>query len=422
MSGFFSLGGGTGIGKVDEEHHHHHHPHPHHLQHQDQDQDQQHDDGVINPYGLYLFKNEEIYSKRFELWQQYYQLQQHQHRQQLLQQQPHYDLGVGVSPSGRTDQKRSSSVSSGGGGGGVDDLNRNNNVDQLASSWDIFSGGRSVEGGGDSKVMRQGGYGIGGGSGSGSGSGSGGGINCQDCGNQAKKDCQHMRCRTCCKARGFHCQTHVKSTWVPAAKRREHQQQLMSLTQQQNLGNQQLSLMMRASSGDDQNPKRLREDHHHHHHQNQPSIAVAGSGSGGMGMILSAPQHQSTSSGLQVGHFPAEVNSPAVFRCVRVSAMNEAEEQLAYQTSLNVGGHVFKGILYDHGPEARYHHPGEGSSSAGGGGGGGGQHHQLNLITSNTTATTSINQGVTYVDPSSAYPTPFSAFMAGTQFFPPPRS
>jgi len=57
------------------------------------------------------------------------------------------------------------------------------------------------------------------------GSGSGG-ISCQDCGNQAKKDCPHMRCRTCCKSRGFDCQTHVKSTWVPAARRRERQQQL----------------------------------------------------------------------------------------------------------------------------------------------------------------------------------------------------
>jgi LRP1 type putative zinc finger protein len=54
------------------------------------------------------------------------------------------------------------------------------------------------------------------------------GISCQDCGNQAKKDCTHMRCRTCCKSRGFHCQTHVKSTWVPASRRRERQQQLSS--------------------------------------------------------------------------------------------------------------------------------------------------------------------------------------------------
>lgn len=46
---------------------------------------------------------------------------------------------------------------------------------------------------------------------------------CQDCGNQAKKDCPHRRCRTCCKSRGFDCTTHVKSTWVPAARRRERQ-------------------------------------------------------------------------------------------------------------------------------------------------------------------------------------------------------
>jgi LRP1 type putative zinc finger protein len=67
-----------------------------------------------------------------------------------------------------------------------------------------------------------------GGAGSGGGGG-GGGVSCQDCGNQAKKDCVHQRCRTCCKSRGFTCSTHVKSTWVPAAKRRERQQQLAVL-------------------------------------------------------------------------------------------------------------------------------------------------------------------------------------------------
>jgi LRP1 type putative zinc finger protein len=62
----------------------------------------------------------------------------------------------------------------------------------------------------------------------GAGGGSGG-VSCQDCGNQAKKDCAHQRCRTCCKSRGFTCPTHVKSTWVPAAKRRERQQQIAAL-------------------------------------------------------------------------------------------------------------------------------------------------------------------------------------------------
>lgn len=62
------------------------------------------------------------------------------------------------------------------------------------------------------------------------GGSSGGGVNCQDCGNQAKRDCVHLRCRTCCKSRGFQCQTHVRSTWVPAAKRRERQHQLAAVS------------------------------------------------------------------------------------------------------------------------------------------------------------------------------------------------
>ncbi|CAN7121733.1 unnamed protein product [Brassica rapa subsp. narinosa] len=37
-----------------------------------------------------------------------------------------------------------------------------------------------------------------------------GSMNCQDCGNQAKKDFPHMRCRACRKGQGFDYQTHVK--------------------------------------------------------------------------------------------------------------------------------------------------------------------------------------------------------------------
>ena len=60
--------------------------------------------------------------------------------------------------------------------------------------------------------------------GGGGSSGSAGSTTCTDCGNQAKKDCPHQRCRTCCKSRGFDCTTHVRSTWIPAARRREKQQ------------------------------------------------------------------------------------------------------------------------------------------------------------------------------------------------------
>ncbi|XP_057489841.1 protein EXPRESSION OF TERPENOIDS 1-like [Actinidia eriantha] len=260
---------------------------------------------------LFLLRNEEIYNKSFELWQQYYNL-----HQQKLHQLQEKDL---AGPSS-DEQYRS-------------------------------------------RAMRQG----------------GGGVNCQDCGNQAKKDCPYLRCRTCCKSRGFECQTHVKSTWVAAAKRRERQQQLSLLQQHQQDQQQQQQMSFR-----NENPKRQRESN--------------------------------TRSGLEVGHFPVQYNSEAVFRCVRVSSTDDADhEQLAYQTAVNIGGHVFKGILYDQGPY------GGGESSSRGGGGGG---QPLSLTTAVTTATTaathSYHQGVNMLDPS-LYSAPLNAFMAGTQFFPPPR-
>ncbi|KAI0520554.1 hypothetical protein KFK09_008030 [Dendrobium nobile] len=178
------------------------------------------------------------------------------------------------------------------------------------------------------------------------------GISCQDCGNQARKDCSHMRCRTCCKNRGFHCQTHVKSTWVPAAKRRDRNQ--------------------RFAAGESSRRAVIDQD-----------------------MI-----------------FPAEVCLPAVFRCVRVKQVDEAEEQLAYQTAVSIRGHVFKGLLYDQGPqfssaERQMLHSGESSSSAAGGFGTG-------VIMGSATAAA----GDLVTDTSSIYPNPVGAFMAGTLFFP----
>ncbi|XAR57944.1 hypothetical protein NMG60_11026262 [Bertholletia excelsa] len=216
----------------------------------------------------------------------------------------------------------------------------------------------------------------------------GGGISCQDCGNQAKKDCAHMRCRTCCKSRGFNCQTHVKSTWVPAPKRREKQQQLAALQQQQ-----------QQQNVERENPKRQRE--------NPPVSSLACTGR--------------NASGLEVANFPAEVNYPAVFRCVRVSSIDDADEEYAYQTAVNIGGHVFKGLLYDQGPESQFP-AGESSSGAANG---------FNLITASaTSAVTATTDGATaavgstgaapFLDPSH-YAVPLNTFMSGTQFFPHPR-
>ncbi|KAL1351678.1 hypothetical protein HN51_015570 [Arachis hypogaea] len=217
-----------------------------------------------------------------------------------------------------------------------------------------------------------------------SGSGLGSGTNCQDCGNQAKKDCLHLRCRTCCRSRGFQCSTHVKSTWVPAAKRCERQHTLASLQQQQP------GRAGEGEGGGDVHSRRSRE----------ASACVP--------MPI-------TTTGLELGQFPPELNSPAVFRCVKVSPMDAPDERYAYQTAVNIGGHVFKGILYDQGPDGPFATnaaaAGEGSSH----GGGEPHHQQLSLITTTSGA------GITF-DPSQLYPAPMNAFMAGTQFFPPPRT
>ncbi|CAL0305853.1 unnamed protein product [Lupinus luteus] len=272
-----------------------------------------------NRNSLLLFRNEEIYNKGFEIWPQCY------HQNQSLN---NYYSSYGAGPS-RRNSIPSSNV-------GYDDVSLSDESMRFGLT-----------------VMRTGGS-------------SSSGMNCQDCGNQAKKECVHLRCRTCCKSRGFQCQTHVKSTWVPAAKRRERQQHNTS--------------------------KR------HRHHQG-----------------LQFPPHVTT-TGLEVGvQFPPEVNSTAVFRCVRVTAVDTPEEQYAYQAAVNIGGHVFKGILYDQGPEGSYTNI-EGSS---GGVAGVEAQQQIGQLTSPTTVTTTGN----LFDPSSLYAPPLmNAFMAGTQFFPPPRS
>lgn len=156
---------------------------------------------------LFLYRNEEIYhnnNKGFEIWPQSLS--------------NYYSFGVG--PSSRRS------------------FNINHDIDASDESTRFgFT------------VMRQGGVGS--------------GMNCQDCGNQAKKDCVHLRCRTCCKSRGFQCQTHVKSTWVPAAKRRERLQQLAQLQRQQQEQEQQEQQQQQQQQQflRVDNPKRQRESH-----------------------------------------------------------------------------------------------------------------------------------------------------------------
>ncbi|CAN1173248.1 Protein SHORT INTERNODES, partial [Linum perenne] len=137
---------------------------------------------------------------------------------------------------------------------------------------------------------------------------------CEDCGNQAKRECGYRRCRRCCNRRKFECQTHVSSTWVPTSCRR--MRRLPAAAASQPAG------AVPSSS------RPLLHDHHH-------------------------------PSGLESSGFPMEVTSMATFHCCRVSSMlddggkrsrqDDKSYEYAYRTAVSIGGHLFKGILYDQG-------------------------------------------------------------------------
>ncbi|TXG73338.1 hypothetical protein EZV62_001917 [Acer yangbiense] len=199
--------------------------------------------------------------------------------------------------------------------------------------------------------------------GSGGNSGSSSGTTCQDCGNQAKKDCTHRRCRTCCKSRGFDCATHVKSTWVPAARRRERQLMAVGGT----VGGA-------GSSGSTSGIKKPRLI-------NSQTTTTSHTSTSN----TTPPRSFDTTSSHQDATFkealPGQVRAPAVFKCVRVTAVEDGEDEYAYQAVVKIGGHVFKGFLYDQGvdhqtregfPNISELHLGGASSSGGGGGRNGG--------------------------------------------------
>ncbi|EEF31474.1 protein LATERAL ROOT PRIMORDIUM 1 [Ricinus communis] len=183
------------------------------------------------------------------------------------------------------------------------------------------------------------------------------GTSCQDCGNQAKKDCTHRRCRTCCKSRGYDCATHVKSTWVPAARRRERQ--LMVSTA---IGG---GTGSSVSTSGVKKPRLLNSQTTTTSHTSTSNTTP--------------PRSFDTSSSHQDVSFkealPGQVRAPAVFKCVRVTAMDDGEDEYAYQAVVKIGGHVFKGFLYDQGVETRDGFPNIselhlGGASSGGDGGG----------------------------------------------------
>ncbi|KAJ7009720.1 protein LATERAL ROOT PRIMORDIUM 1-like [Populus alba x Populus x berolinensis] len=155
---------------------------------------------------------------------------------------------------------------------------------------------------------------------------------CRDCGNRAKKECQYRRCRTCCKSREYDCTTHMKSTWVSAARRRERH----------GCGGVGGGDSSASSGGGCVGGKRPREN-----------VTTTSNSFSTSNNNAAASVNFDTGSSYQDASFklslPGQVREPAVFRCIRVTAINSGEAEVAYQAKVNISGHVFKGILYDQG-------------------------------------------------------------------------
>ncbi|PON53302.1 hypothetical protein PanWU01x14_203090 [Parasponia andersonii] len=156
---------------------------------------------------------------------------------------------------------------------------------------------------------------------------------CTDCGNRAKRDCGFSRCRTCCKARAFPCSTHVRSTWVPPSRRRLR----LPATLDGAGGN--------GSSGSSSASKRPRlhecqTDASHSHTSNSNNAITTPKGFHATSIHQDAIFKQS---------LPNKVRAPAIFRCHRVTAIGDGKVEIAYQVTVRISGHVFKGFLYDQG-------------------------------------------------------------------------
>ncbi|KDO54841.1 hypothetical protein CISIN_1g038062mg, partial [Citrus sinensis] len=223
---------------------------------------------------------------------------------------------------------------------------------------------------------------------------------CQDCGNQAKKDCSHRRCRTCCKSRGFECSTHVKSTWVPASRRRERQ--LMAAA---------AATVGPGAAGSSGSTSGIKK----------PRLISSQTTSHTSTSNTTPPRSFDTTSSHQDASFkeslPGQIRAPAVFKCVRVTAVEDnGEDEYAYQAVVKIGGHVFKGFLYDQGVDDHHHqtregfpnmaelHLGGGASSSGPGGSGNGG--------KNAACSSSPN----ILDPSDVYAASAGGFLGGSTY------
>ncbi|XVF82320.1 hypothetical protein PTKIN_Ptkin16aG0037100 [Pterospermum kingtungense] len=168
---------------------------------------------------------------------------------------------------------------------------------------------------------------------------------CKDCGNRAKKECGYSRCRTCCKSRGYDCSTHMKSTWVPASRRKEKKVAVVGDDDDAagcgGGGGGNGGRSSGSSSCGGKRPRVLTST------SNGTSSPIAASKSLN---FEAATTHQDSRFKESL---PGQVRAPAVFRCIQVTAISDGEAEIAYQATVNISGHIFKGFLYDQGVDSK---------------------------------------------------------------------
>lgn len=163
---------------------------------------------------------------------------------------------------------------------------------------------------------------------------------CRDCGNRAKKECGYSRCRTCCKNRGYDCATHVKSTWVPAARRKDRKVMVIAHDDGADGGGSGGGSSGSSSCGG-KRPRAL----------NYTSNGTSSSNAATKSLNFEASNSHQDSRFKE--SLPGQVRAPAVFRCIQVTAISDGEADIAYQATVKIGGHVFKGFLYDQGIDVK---------------------------------------------------------------------
>jgi LRP1 type putative zinc finger protein len=100
------------------------------------------------------------------------------------------------------------------------------------------------------------------------------------------------------------------------------------------------------------------------------------------------------------GRLPPEIRAQALFKCVQLPGVEDGENEFAYQATVKIGGHVFKGVLYNQGMD-------NGGSSA---------LQQQRNVADLQLGGRSMPSSSALIDPTNLYGNPGSALLGGENF------